>query len=94
VAPPAGQETFVVDDAGILPRSLRGIGTSIKTILSGIIDNDLSVFGRFIEAGAGIELPDGLIHHVDDAVLAFTAEAFVFPQGVDKSAVFQVRRIF
>jgi hypothetical protein len=89
----AGQETFQVDSALILAKSLRGIGRSFQSIISGIIDGDLSVFGRFIEADAQLALPGGggPAPVTDPAVANFVATTLVFPPGVDRTSVFDVR---
>ncbi|GAQ82973.1 hypothetical protein KFL_001310050 [Klebsormidium nitens] len=86
-----GQETFQVDEAGILARSLRGIGNSLRSLLGGIADGDATVFGRFVEPAASIALQDGP-HPISDtaAIAQFVADVLVFPAGADKSALFQI----
>eukprot|EP00243_Klebsormidium_subtile_P004011 TRINITY_DN17794_c0_g1_i1.p2 TRINITY_DN17794_c0_g1~~TRINITY_DN17794_c0_g1_i1.p2 ORF type:complete len:199 (-),score=52.63 TRINITY_DN17794_c0_g1_i1:465-1061(-) len=85
-----GQETFQVDEAGILARSLRGIGTSAQALISGIIDGDLTVVTRFVEPNAVLDVPGLGPTPVGPAVYAFTAQEFVFPDGADRTAVFQL----
>ncbi|GAQ85331.1 hypothetical protein KFL_002300030 [Klebsormidium nitens] len=85
-----GQETFQVDEAGILARSLRGIGASSLGLISGIIDGDLTVVTKFVEPNAIFDLPGLGPTPIGPAVFAFAAQEFVFPPGADKSAVFQL----
>lgn len=82
-----------MDEAGILARSLRGIGNSLRSLLGGIADGDVTVIGRFVELDANIALPDGP-HSISDtaAVAQFVADVLVFPPGADKSAISQVRQ--
>ncbi|GAQ85329.1 hypothetical protein KFL_002300010 [Klebsormidium nitens] len=84
-----GQEIFQVDDAGILARSLRGIGTSAQAIVNSFITGDLSVFVRLADPAVEIALPDGP-HPLDADVVAFIQDTFTFPPGVDSTAVLQV----
>lgn len=80
------------DPAGILARSLRGIGNSLRSLLSGIIDNDQTVFGRFVEADAVVDLLNGSTSISDTAAIAeFVAKVLVFPPGADRNAIFEVR---
>jgi hypothetical protein len=89
----AGQETFEVDAGLILARSLRGIGRSFQSIISGIIDGDLSVLGKFIEAGALVFVPyqTAPVPVTDPLSFKFIADFLVFLPGVDRTSVFDVR---